>query len=103
MTKSTAPLLELLESPKPRPTYELIVEAVPSTLSIESGRFWIVSVRKVGAEVVGRYQVPGQWRHEEMYALLHHIQRSGWQLKEGDVWQVRPYCDDEIEFICEQL
>lgn len=96
------PLLTLLE-PKQKLTYELLTEAVPEKIAIGGERFWIVSIRKLGNETTARYQIPGQWTKDEIPSLLHHIGRVGWQLKESEVYQGRPYCNDEIQWICEQF
>jgi hypothetical protein len=101
--KTALPLLKLLE-PEQKPTYELLIEPVPFKLSVSSDeRFWIVSVRKIGDEVVARYQLPVQWTLEEAGELIQHIRGVGWQLKEDAIYEGRPHCNDDIDFVCEQF
>jgi hypothetical protein len=104
MTKKvvTPPLLALLE-PKQVPTYELVIEPIPQGMSLAPNRVWIASVRKVGNEVVAKYRIPVQWTQDEASVLVEMIRRVGWQLKEGEIYEGRPYCNDEVDFVCEQF
>ncbi|HEY9597425.1 MAG TPA: hypothetical protein V6D33_07115 [Cyanophyceae cyanobacterium] len=96
--KTKAPLLKLLPQ-----TYDLIVELVPEEVSIQPGRYQIVSIRIQGNEVVARYKIPGQWSAEEASILAQEIRGTGWQLLDDEDFCGRPHGNEEIQLICEQF
>lgn len=89
--------LELLEQPV---TYDLVIQAVPANVALFDDAYHIVSIRQKGDKIVAKYQIPGQWRHQEVSILYEQIRGVGWQLKEDDHFEGRPYQNDTIHEIC---
>jgi hypothetical protein len=86
MTKKAAkPALPTLLDTQQALTYDLVVEPVPQNISLGFNRVWIVSIRKVGDDVVAKYRIPVQWTQAEANLLIEILRGVGWQLKEDNI------------------